>query len=90
VDRLGSGVYYLVSEGPGGPEYALVPLEEGLFLLAFSSPEAAEAAAAEHGGEVGYFPDPRALPPGLPGVRGLFLDPDAEGEGLVVYWEDLP
>ncbi len=94
MDRLSrirrEGVYYLFEEGPEGPLYATLELDDGTYLYAFSEEELARALARRFGAEVGYFPEPAAIAEGLPGVRGLLLDFDPETEEAYrVRWEEL-
>ena len=95
VDRLDrirrEGVYYLFQEGPEGPLYATLELDDGFYLYAFSDERLARALSERWQARVGYFPDPRALEPGLPqGTRGILLDYDPEvGEAWRVRWEEL-
>ncbi len=88
---LSEGVYYLFVEGPEGPEYASVLLEDGRYLYAFSSEEAARRVAERLAAEVGYFPTPADLFAGLPpDTRGFLLDYDPEvGEGYRILREEL-
>ena len=84
------GVYYLFEERPEGPLYATLELDDGPYLYAFSEERTARAWAERLDAEVGYFPEPRALAEGLPGVRGLLLDFDPETEeAFRVRWEEL-
>ncbi len=90
-DLLSEGVYYLFLEGPEGPEYATVLLEDGRYLYAFREEAAARALARRLQAEVGYFPTPKDLFAGLPeDTRGFLLDFDPEtGEGFRVRREEL-
>ncbi|GEM_PF-2344219 len=87
-----NGVYFIVQAGKGaGVSYAVVELDQGWFMYAFSSAAKARRLAREVDGVVHWHPELQevfaALPPD---VVGLVLDVDPEsGEGWLLRADDL-
>ncbi len=86
------GVYYVFQNDPqDGPSYAIVELDDGAYMYAFSSAEKARALAAEIGGVVHWHPELREVFAAFPeGVQGMVVDVDlASGEGWLLRPQDL-
>jgi len=87
-----NGVYYVFNSDPDeGPSYAVVELDEGLFMYAFSSAEKARPLAEEIGGVVHWHPDLGEVFAVFPEeVAGIVLDVDLDtGEGWLLRRQDL-
>ncbi|WP_457636557.1 hypothetical protein [Oceanithermus sp.] len=87
-----NGVYYVFHNDPDeGPSYAVVELDQGVFMYAFSTAAGARRLAEETGGVVHWHPDVGEVFAALPGeLAGLILDVDLDtGEGWLLRPEDL-
>jgi len=87
-----NGVYYVFHNDPAaGPSYAIVELDQGTFMYAFSNAAAAQRLADEIGGVVHWHPDLAEVFAAFPDeLAGLVLDVDLEtGEGWLLRAEDL-
>jgi len=87
-----NGVYYVFHNDPAaGPSYAIVELDPGTFMYAFSNAAAAQRLADEIGGVVHWHPDLAEVFAAFPEeLAGLVLDVDLEtGEGWLLRAEDL-
>ena len=87
-----NGVYYVLGgNSDEGPSYAVVELDEGLFMYAFSSAEKARPLAEETGGVVRWHPDLGEVFAAFPeGVAGIVLNVDLDtGEGWLLRRRDL-
>ena len=87
-----NGVYYVFQNDPAaGPSYAVVELDQGVFMYAFSSADRARSLAEEIGGVVHWHPDLAEVFAAFPDdLAGLVLDVDLEtGEGWLLRAEDL-
>jgi len=87
-----NGVYYVYGSDPeAGPSYAVVELDEGVFMYAFSSAARARPLAEEIGGVVHWHPSLEEVVAAFPeGLAGLVVDVDLEsGEGWLLRLEEL-
>ncbi len=87
-----NGVYYVFQNDPEeGPSYAVVELDQGTFMYAFSTAAGARRLAEKIGGVVHWHPDLAEVFAAFPAeVVGLVLDVNLEtGEGWLLHPEDL-